>query len=107
MQGQRSSTDAKKVFKRNEDDLSFLDFETFVSQQKIFYFGPDLEFGMLKFVFLYVTHYIYCRIGPQWSFNFKQRNEQWKYFINYFYKSNKVTKLETCIKACYGKATQK
>lgn len=50
LQGEKSSTDAKKMFKKKKDDPSLLDFETFVSQQTIFYFDPDLEFGMLKFV---------------------------------------------------------
>lgn len=41
---------AKKTFEKTEVETSFLAFETFVSKQKIFYFGTHLEFSMFKIV---------------------------------------------------------
>eukprot|EP00105_Crassostrea_gigas_P010048 XP_011425193.2 PREDICTED: transient receptor potential cation channel subfamily M member 2-like [Crassostrea gigas] len=43
-EGENPSTDAKKIFQNTKDDPSFLRFETFVSQQNIFYIGPDMMF---------------------------------------------------------------
>lgn len=41
------STDANKA-SENGDDTSLLDIVTFGSEQKILYFGPDLEYGISK-----------------------------------------------------------
>lgn len=42
------STNAKKTFENGDDDASLLDIVTFGSEQNIFYFGPDLEFGIFN-----------------------------------------------------------
>lgn len=50
LQDEKQSSGTKKTFENRKKETSFLDFETFVSTQKISYFGPDLEFGMFKIV---------------------------------------------------------
>lgn len=42
------STNAKETFENGDDDASLLDIVTFASEQNIFYFGPDLEFGIFN-----------------------------------------------------------